>query len=167
MNLESMRKLYDYDRWANQKVWDCVEKLSEAQFKQKHDYSAGSVYNQVYHLMTSELWALKIFGVDTDAEFKTLKQDDFPTRAAIHAQWDGYVRRVQDHLNALTDPKIQAEIAMPLGSGLVLKAPMWEFLMSMIDHSADHRAQILARIHQLGGETCEQGYFFYLIERQH
>ena len=89
MNLETLRTLYQYDRWANGQVWACVEKLSDEQFTQESDYSIGSVHNQVFHLMGSELWSLKFFGEAIDDELKALKPEDFPTRPAIRSQWDG------------------------------------------------------------------------------
>ena len=164
MNLETLRQLYQYDRWANAQVWACVEKLSDDQFTQESDYSIGSVHNQVFHLMGSELWAMKLFGEEIDDEMKALKQDDFPTRAAIRSQWDRHIQRLDSALDALTEEKLQAPVEVPLASDL--KGALWEYLMANVNHAMDHRSQILALIHKLGGETCEHEFWFYMMDRQ-
>jgi uncharacterized damage-inducible protein DinB len=37
--------------------------------------------------------------------------------------------------------------------------------LHVINHGTDHRAQILAMLNQLGGETVEQDLIFYLREK--
>lgn len=37
----------------------------------------------------------------------------------------------------------------------------WEILLHMANHGADHRARILARLHELGAETIEQDLLLY------
>lgn len=164
MNVETLRLFYEYDRWANAQVWACVEKLSDDQFTQESDYSIGSVHNQVFHLMGSELWSLKFFGETIDDELQALKQEDFPTRKSIRSQWDGYIQRLDAGLETLTDDMLQAPINLELGSKLT--GPMWHFLIAMINHGMDHRCQILALIHALGGETCEHEFWFYMMAQQ-
>ena len=39
-----------------------------------------------------------------------------------------------------------------------------EVLLHMVNHGTDHRAQILARLHELGAETVEQDLMLYLWE---
>jgi uncharacterized damage-inducible protein DinB len=164
MNSEAIHRLFQYQQWANGRVWDCIEKLSDEQFRQDHDYSTGSIHNQVFHLMESELYTMTFFNKEVFAEMKGLKQEDFSTRAEIRTQWDKYIKRVDDVLATLTDEKLQSKAQMPSSTGTIPERPLWECLMAMINHATDHRAQILALIHQLGGETCEQGFFFFMLE---
>ncbi len=42
MNADYYRRLFDYTFWANKKMWECVEALTEAQFNQPSDYWGGS-----------------------------------------------------------------------------------------------------------------------------
>jgi uncharacterized damage-inducible protein DinB len=41
---------------------------------------------------------------------------------------------------------------------------MLDSLMQILNHSTDHRAQILSLIHQLGGATIAQDLIFYSWE---
>ncbi len=167
MNAESIRTLFQYHHWANRQVWECVEGLSNVQFKRVHDYSIGSVYNQVFHLMANELYTLSLFEPRLYAAYANLKQSDFPARVSIRTHWDYYISRVNVALGNLTDSRLQSIVPMPSKQGTALEAPLWQTLMCMINHATDHRAQILALMHQMGGKTCEQGMFFYLLEQQY
>ena len=44
-----LKSLVDYNTWANQQVWNCVQSLTDEQFTQAHAYSTGSVYEHVFH----------------------------------------------------------------------------------------------------------------------
>jgi hypothetical protein len=41
----------------------------------------------------------------------------------------------------------------------------WQGLMQVLNHSTDHRVQLLDAVRELGGSTDEQGYLSYLHER--
>ena len=41
-----------------------------------------------------------------------------------------------------------------------------EVLIHVVNHGTDHRAQILARLHELGAPTLEQDLMLYLWERE-
>lgn len=165
MNAAAMQVMFRYHHWANRKVWECIVPLSDAQFHQEHDYSHGSLCQQAYHLMVSELYTLAIVDPAIYDEYQALQSGDFTTRDALRTQWDAYVVRLDAMLDTLIDDDLQASAGMPSRRGTVFTVPLWQCFMTMIDHATDHRAQMLALIHSLGGATCEQGFFFYLLER--
>ncbi len=56
-------KMFEYNVWAFDLVWDCVEELSDEQFCQEVDYSRGSIRNQMVHVIsTCERWFERIQG---------------------------------------------------------------------------------------------------------
>lgn len=165
MDAKAILKLYQYHHWANRKVWVCVEKLTDEQFHRPHDYSIGSVFRQTYHLMTTELYTVSFFEKSAFDEMKSLQEEDFTARSVLRSRWDEYIRRVDDALKSLTDAQLHERIRMQSSSRTLPEMSLWECLIAMINHSMDHRSQILALIHQLGGETCEHGIFFFLLER--
>lgn len=157
-------QLIDYHKWANHQVWDCVAKLTDEQFNKEHDYSTGSLYNQIFHVMVTDLYAIavmdgSIFDKDNPPQFP--KQEDYTTREAIRAKWDEYEAQLSADIAKLTDADLQTVLKAPIGKGQTMDFTVWENILSTVNHGTNHRAQILALIHQLGGETCEMGFYFY------
>ncbi len=84
MNPKSVRKLYSYNYWAFERVWNCITQLTDDQFIQPVDYSTGPIRNQVVHMMSAtHRWMLRMQRAPMPAR---LKFDDFTTRADHQSQ---------------------------------------------------------------------------------
>ncbi len=163
MNKQDALRLFDYNFWANRKVWGHIMALSEEQFKRPSDYSIGSVHKQVVHLMDAEAVWLARVGAATPEIFH--EADVFPTYEAIRARWDDVEANWRSYLNGLPDGDIQgAAEYISRTDGRLYRTPIWESVMQIINHSTDHRSQILALIHQLGGATSPHDFIYYTWE---
>lgn len=161
MNADTYRSMIDYTYWAHRRVWDCIVKLSDEQYYRPSDYSMGSVHEQVVHTMTSEwLWLQRVRGEAPPAAFESAA--DYPTRDAVRARWDEVEAAWRAFGDALTDDQLQQTIRFTSVTGSKTRThPVWEGVTQILNHATDHRAQILALIHQLGGETVAQDFIFY------
>jgi uncharacterized damage-inducible protein DinB len=163
MNAAYFRRLFDYNYWAHQRVWDCVMKLSDEQFTRPCDYSIGSVHAQIVHTMGAELlWLTRVQGNPIPRIPPT---EDYPTREMIRAKWDEIEREWYAYLDALNDEALEKRIEYVSVTGNTKRVSVvYDSLMQILNHSTDHRAQILSLIHQLGGETIAQDLIFYSWE---
>lgn len=160
--IETLQMLFDYNRWANHRVWDCVMALTDEQYHQPSDYSTGSVHDHCYHLMQIDgsalaYWMGQKIGPD---HLDFIKAEDYKTRADIRVRWDRVEAAYSDFLSTLDDNALQREVKMSKER----RTPLSYNLLTIVNHSTNHRAQILRLIHDMGGETCEQGLYFYLLE---
>lgn len=155
-------QLYDYNAWANRKVWDCIAQLTEEQFNQELGYSVGSIWRQMFHMMAVESWWFHFLAT---GEVVVPEWQQFTTRAAIQAEWEKAQAQARRYLETLTAEELQRQV----------KPPFWEdasaiyvseALAHIVNHSTDHRAQVLAGLHQLEAPTVAQDYLFYLFEKQ-
>ncbi|MBC8160894.1 MAG: DinB family protein [Roseiflexaceae bacterium] len=154
--------LYRYTYWANRKVWACVEQLNDEQFTQELDYSIGALRNQCIHTMGVESWWITFLATGT---LQFLSFDDYPTRASVRAKWDEIERYVLGYLDSLTPDQLQREVHPDFWEDDP-PIKLWQALLQVANHSTDHRAQILAGLHRLGGPTVGQDYLDYLDEQQ-
>lgn len=161
MQLEMVRDLYDYNYWAHRQVWECLEQLTDEQFTQDLGYSVGSLHDQCVHVMSVEFWWFRFLKTGV-VEF--LNPDDYSSRESIRAAWDDAEREVRDYLATLTPEELQREVSPGFWEGH-LAIRVWQAMIQVANHSTDHRAQILAGIHRLGGPTVEQDYLSYLMAR--
>lgn len=166
MNQEAMT-LLDYHIWANRQIWPCVAALSEEQYTQEVDYSAGSLFNQMFHLVQTDWWAIfTLKGTFPEKDDPTrFEQADLADRAALRAKWDELEGQLRDLAAPLSDDVWSKTVTMPDGQGGSFDSTVWEMLYATVNHGTNHRAQVLKLVDELGGETVEQGFYFYLMSR--
>lgn len=155
-----LKSMLNYNTWANQQVWNCIQSLTDEQFNQAHEYSIGSVYEHAYHLMSTDYWTLKMLD-GTDAPDAPQKEE-FTSRDAIWARWQEIDKAYHAWLDNASDDDLNGEIGFQETDKLNVSGSRAEYLMIIENHTTNHRAQTLALIHQLGGETCEMGLYYFI-----
>lgn len=164
MNADAIRLLHDYNRWAHHEVWRCIESLSDEQFTAETGYSIGSLRNHAVHVMgVDQRWFARLRQIEIPAR---LEYADFSTRAQARQRWDEIERENAGYLATLTDADLHEmiEYDMPHRGGWK-RQPRWQILLHVVNHGSDHRAQMLAQLHRLGGPTVEQDLMFYLWQQ--
>jgi uncharacterized damage-inducible protein DinB len=160
MNADAFRQFYEYHFSENRKIWDTgVLSLSQEQFMQPVNYSVGSVRNQVVHMMNiDDRW---FSGLRGEAVPAFTDPTQFPKREVIRAQWDAVEARMRNYLSKLTDDMLTT---LPFYEPDQDMTQLWQILMHMVIHGADHRAQLLRLLNDLGLETGPQDYIFYVFD---
>ena len=165
MKTNEIRTIFDYNFWAFERVWECICQISEEQFIQPIDYSTGSIRNIVAHIMSANRnWMGRL----QDAEMSPrLVYEDFISLPQTKAKWDELRQEFQNYLDSLTEDQLEETVNWELPArGLRSDNPRWE-LLHLANHATDHRAQILAILHQhFHVQTVEQDMIFYLAERK-
>ena len=166
MQKDDLMQQFEYHNWANQKVWECVETLSEAQFTAPCSYSIGSVKEQCFHVLSTDWWIVQYnlgqLPDQDDPEY--LKIEQIPDQQAMGETWDQVGEQLFDFVKNLSPDQLEMDIDVPAGEGVTFKVMLGELLLTLVNHGTNHRAQILRLIHDLGGETTEMGLYFYLME---
>ncbi|MBL8155106.1 MAG: DinB family protein [Anaerolineae bacterium] len=162
MDAQVFQTLFEYNQWANRRVWACVEQLSEAQFNQPNDYSIGSIHIQVAHTMGVEYWWFQFIRT---GELRFVREEDCETRPAIRAKWDETEQLIRDTLAELTPAGLMREIKPEFWEPEKPPLKVYEALFQVAIHSTDHRAQTLAALHRVGGPTTPQDVLFFAFDR--
>lgn len=159
MNPEWYTTLIDYNYWARDRVWQCILTLDEEQFTRDLGYSWRSIHGQVVHTMSAEwIWFSRFSGVSPTG---FLSLEDFPTREAVYAEWQTVEALARDFVQRLTPELLQSDLHYSATNGTPQVAPLWHLLSHVLNHSTDHRAQMLAMLHQLGAPSVEQDMIIY------
>lgn len=161
VSAEYFRVMFAYNRWAHERVWECLMPLSDEQFVRDLGYSFGSVRNQVVHVMNGDRrWLARLRG-QTPPDF--LPFEDYPTSAAARERWNSIEAEFFAYIQSLTDDDLSRELDLDFPNrGGVKHNAVWQILAQLVNHGTDHRAQILALLHQLSASTVEQDFIHYL-----
>src|SRR5690606_24754539 len=150
--------LYEYHFAANRKIWDqCIVPLTDKQFTQKVDYSVGSVRNQVVHMMNiDDRWFSGLRGVPVPGFINPVH---YAKRAVIREKWDGVEADMRTYLANLRDEALYDQPFLASDNDTIR---LWQVLIHVANHGTDHRAQLLALLHQLGVKTFPQDYAYFV-----
>jgi uncharacterized damage-inducible protein DinB len=164
MTAEHFRRLFAYNAWANARVWAHIMALSDEQYHQPSAYSIGSVHQQIVHQV--EVEGLLYRRALQKPHESLRKPDSFADRAAVRARWDAISADWTAALAVVTDAQLDAVVEYTsLSAGKSYRNPMWEIVYQCLNHSTDHRAQILALIGSMGGETSGQDFIGFSWEQ--
>lgn len=157
MNVETIRKLFNYHYEMYGRVWDCIMHLSDEQFVQEVDYSIGSVRNHMVHMLSiDQRWVARIQGMPLPEYSPEL----FKTRKEVRKEWDKAVNRIMNYINMLTEVELDRMLEFDFDK--VYKAAVWMVLFHMANHGTDHRSQILRLLHDFGAPNIEHELMDYL-----
>jgi uncharacterized damage-inducible protein DinB len=156
-------EFFEYNCWAHGKVWECVSQLSDEAYRQDLHYSVGTIHDQVTHTLSVEHWW---FTYLSTGELHFLDLDRLTTREAIRAQWDATAALIRAYLARLTPVELAREVRPKFWPPEHRPIRVYQAITQVLNHSTDHRAQILAGLHRLGAPTVGQDFLDYLFARQ-
>lgn len=147
MHRGGIELLFQYKDWANQRILDAAEKLSDWQLSAPNDFGWGSLRGVLVHTLDAEyIWRILLAdGVDVEA----LDPEDFPDVAGIRARWAAERRAFWNYLEQLSDEALKACLGHEALGGLRREA-LWRLLFHVVNHGSQHRAECAALLTGFG-----------------
>ena len=165
MDSKTIKTIFNYHYGMFERVWACAEKLTNAQFVADNGYSLGSVRNHLVHCMNvDDRWLARLQETMLP---EVLDEWIYPDLASIRPEWDDVRARVLAYVSRLSQSELEANVTVAIAGRYSepQRCRRWEALLHIVNHGTDHRAQILARLHELGAPTLEQDLMLYLWDR--
>lgn len=148
MNLEGIRLLDAYNRWANARILDQAEKLTPEQLLEPNNRSFGSIRDTLVHLMETEyFWSGLIWpgkAIDIDWEPFEFDPNDYPDVASIRARWADIAAGLDTFIDELTPEGENSpdRIVVWTDNGPLLRRRLWPSMLSVALHATQHRTEI-------------------------
>ena len=165
MNKEHFIELYGYTDWANRQVWGCVMQLSQDDFEKPLTFSVGSILDQCVHTMAVEYWWLNFLKTGKLDFISEGDVDTFKDRVALRKKWDEVTTANKAYVASLTDEELTRKVKPEFWDDDQQPITVAQALTQVANHSTDHRSQIMAMLHTLGGEGVEQDFLWYLHQK--
>jgi len=182
MDANDVRTLYAYNRWANQRMFATLEKLSDAQLTATRESSFPSLWESAFHIVGAEwIWLKRWKGVSPRA---SVAHPDLSP-----AVWDGLTpggppakelaqlsalryfaetieRERQNFLTTLTEAALQSDFQYSGMDGVSYSAPLVEVMQHLVNHGSYHRGQITTLLRQAGGQAVPFDMIYFFRERR-
>jgi uncharacterized damage-inducible protein DinB len=150
--------LFAHNAWANLKLLDFCEKLSDAQLDATAIGCFGSIRDTLWHIVRGEVSYVE--RVNGKLPAQPISRDVFPGFAVMKdvARW------TNDELLLLALSARQDTMVTESEGDLHVAYRLASLMMQAINHATEHRAQISAIITQLGMEPPDMSGWQYMAE---
>jgi uncharacterized damage-inducible protein DinB len=170
MTKDDIQLLYEYDRWANNRVLQAASALSVEKFTRDLGGSFRSVRDTLVHILGGEWIWLTYWNAPSHshaflAELRTRRDalfnpNEFPNVAAVHSKWAEVEKDQIEFVHGVTNESL--EEMLPFRTTQVRLAHLMQHLAN---HSTYHRGQIALMMRQLGTEPLATDFHVFLVEQ--
>lgn len=162
MTRTDLHTLIRYNDWANDRIFSCVEKLSDEQFARVVGGSFPSIRETIAHLVLGEwVWTQRWKGVN-------------PTSApgwsenAVLADLRRALREIEAERLALISTIGEEDLLRPRDftymSGAAGRHSLQEMIVHVVNHSTYHRGQVVTMLRQVGGAPISTDMVIFYSE---
>ena len=171
MTKDDFQLLYEYDRWANNKVLQAASILSSEQFTRDLGGSFRSVRDTLVHIIAGE-WIWLTYWKEPAHSLVVLQ--DLRTRRSILFNPDSFSSVVQLQAKWAEIEKEQIEFVSCVTKELLEKmlphrttqASLAHLMQHLANHSTYHRGQVALMMRQLNAEPVATDFHVFLLERE-
>jgi len=169
MTIDDMRLLYQYDRWANNRVLQAASRLSAEEFTRDLGGSFRSVRDTLVHIIAGDwIWLRYWKEPPTNSALLTslrtrrdilFNPESFPNVAAVQLKWAEVENEQTEFVDGLTDELL--ERMLPFRTTQVR---LMHLMQHLANHSTYHRGQLALMMRQLGAEPVATDFHVFLVE---
>jgi uncharacterized damage-inducible protein DinB len=157
MNVEAVRTLFEYNRWANLRLLQAASEISTEELDRDVRGSFSSLKGTLRHLLWGERgwlrqWRDRSFGDD-------LQPDEFPDLPAIRESWGSLEQEQDAFFRELTEERLAAPWSVDENTYVLS-----DLIQHMFNHSTHHRGQVVLMLRQLGRTPPGTGFRQFLTE---
>ena len=137
-----------YNIWANQRIFDCINNLSDDQIDREIASSFSSIKKTVLHIWDAEsIWwqRLKL------SEKIIRPSEEFTGNfTELVKKLDQQSTEWKDWVDNATEVQLQHVFAYQNTKKEQFKQPVYEMLLHLFNHGTCHRGQLVTMLRQLG-----------------
>jgi uncharacterized damage-inducible protein DinB len=169
MTLETVKLLYGHGDWATAVVLDTAEALPPDAWTAGAGPGVRSIRDNFVHMLSTVTSWLSWWDGSWSGEqaFSTqLDPADFPDVAAVRAAWTVLSARLDAFVAGLSEDEAQRELSTPTPWGMTMAGPLWQMLLLLAYHGAQHRAELAVQLSAFGCSPGELDLGWYYWGRQ-
>jgi len=172
MITDDIQQLYEYDRWANNRVLQAASALSPEQFTRDLGGSFRSVRDTLVHIIGGE-WGWLTYWKEVapgpaflkdlwDRHDALFRPDRFPDIAVVKSKWAEVEKEQIDFANGLTNESLEKTLPIP-----TTQIGLASLMQHLANHSTYHRGQVALMMRLLDAKPMATDFHLFLLEDQH
>ncbi len=148
MNVKEIQTLFDFDKWATNRILEIVAALNDDQYGRNLNSSHGGVRGTLVHTYGADrIWLERWKGTSPTA---LIKEEDIASFQSLQERWSSLRVQMDQFSQSLTEEKLQSPLSYKDLKGNAYSQILWQQMQHLINHSTYHRGQVVTMLRQLG-----------------
>lgn len=164
MRKADVMALVDFGYWATHRILNAAEHVPADVARAPATVTTRNLWDTLIHDLDVEWsWRLRLRGEPPEAwgPEAELRPDDFPTVESLRERWSRDEMETRTWLKTLSDDALAGKIDL----GGKDRFPLWYFLMHMVMHSAQQRADAATLLSAAGHSPGDLDFLDYADSR--
>jgi uncharacterized damage-inducible protein DinB len=162
MTKKEIEQLFDYDAWADVRIFEVAAALSTDQYKRDLHASFGSIHGTFVHIISANrTWLNRWTGKTPEP----LIMENFQTIEIVKKQWDAYQYEISNFLQGVSEENLREPFRYSDFKGNTYAQPLFQQMLHKVNHSSYHRGQIVVLLKQLDAEVVGTDLITYLRQK--
>jgi uncharacterized damage-inducible protein DinB len=161
MEMELIRGLYGYHRWANRRLFGVAEGLgAEAASSDtgKH-WSFPTLKGMLAHIYGADrIWLERWKGTSPT---KLYGDADFASLAVLRKGWDALEAEQKAFITSLGTADLRKTLDYKAADGRPVSLPLWQILQHVVNHATHHRSEIATMVTMTKGSPAGTDMVIY------
>ena len=156
----------DYNRWANERLYEAAAKLPDTDFRADKGAFFGSLHGTMNHLLVADrIWLRRFTEAGPEhARLNEIAYDALPDLQAARMAED---ERIIAYVESLTDADLAGTFTYRRASDNTKHTqPRWSGLAHFFNHQTHHRGQAHALLTIAGGHDFAPSFDLVLFQRK-
>ncbi len=160
MNKQDILVLYQYNRWANEKIRAAARNLAPEQFLAEASYPHGGLRGTLTHILFAEwIWRNRWEGTSPTLR---LKAEEFPTLESLLQRWQEEENKLLAFVEEVTDDKLAVPFQYKNTKGVPKENILWQAMAHVVNHGTQHRAEAAAMLTDFGCSPGDIDMIYFL-----
>ena len=143
-----MMELFDYNLWANNRLFESAAQLPLEQYFQDVKASHGGIHGTLTHIVGAQKVWLARWTAAPDTSLLCGK--DVVTLLELIAIWETVSSETAEFLTTFTDESLQQTLTITTSTGHQYTHTFQQMMQHLVNHSTAHRGQVTAMLRQVG-----------------
>lgn len=162
--MRELRRLYAFNRWANLRFLDAVERLSDEELGRDMKSSFPNVAATLVHLLGAEwVWLERWLGRSPVGFPDASKLNSV---AEVRVRWDALWAEQRAFLDGLSDDDARRPVTYVNLAGNEFTQPLGDLLRHVVNHATYHRGQLTTLLRQLGHDAPSTDLVLYYRDEE-
>jgi uncharacterized damage-inducible protein DinB len=148
MNKQDILVLYQYNQWANAKIWNVAAHVTQEQFVAPASFPHGGLRGTLVHALFAEwIWRKRWEGT---SPMNRLQPEEFPTVESLRTRWLEEEKKLMEFVADVTDGQLNDTFSYKNTSGTPFTRVLWQTMAHLVNHGTQHRTEAAAMLTDFG-----------------
>jgi uncharacterized damage-inducible protein DinB len=154
--------LFDYTYWAHRRILATAARLTDAQFTLRSVIAGRDLRATLVHTLDTECsWRLRLMRRPEEEWRKSLPTSDYRNVATLADHWTRDEAEMRAWVASLDDETLASSANLDPREQFREQFPLWYYLVHMVTHSQQHRAESAQLLTQLGHSPGDVDFLDY------